>query len=105
MPRFRAHGKAHARVSEVVPGEEPPEGEFVMFEWELTVPKDGRPPVFAIYEDREVDATPTLLQVCTGDAADLMRRLVGNLMPKEMLSKEPCLGVMAITFAVLSWLS
>jgi hypothetical protein len=100
VPRFVARGSAHAQVQ--VLHDDP---ELVMFDWEVTVPEDGRPPTFAIYDDREVDAIPRFLQVCSGEAAELIHRLADALSPKESASRAPACGVLALVTFIANWVS
>jgi hypothetical protein len=97
---FAARGSAHACVC-VDHGE----SELVIFDWEITIPDGDRPPTVALYEDREMDATPTLLQVCTGEAADLIRQLANTLSPRRITTRTPVFGAMTVFTVIANWVS
>jgi hypothetical protein len=100
VPCFSARGSSHAQVS--VDRDEP---RLVLFDWEVIIPEDGRAPTVALYEDQGADPTPTFLQVCTGEAADLLRQLAQAMRPHEIAARVPALGAMTIAYAIANWAS
>jgi hypothetical protein len=78
---FSARGQCHARITD---GEE--QNRLVLFEFEVTIPENGRPPTFAVYADREADATPDFFRVCNGEAGEMVRDWAQSFRVVEPLS-------------------
>jgi hypothetical protein len=52
----------------------------------VVIPENGRPPTFAVYADREADATPDFFRVCNGEAGEMVRDWAQSFRVVEPLS-------------------